>query len=91
MGKSQERMELRSRYCKLVIEEIDKWVYGIKNKDFSSLNQFYKENKNLFFKYLVGNIRYFKYAYGYLSLNYTNLPRMWKSEIFQICLRLFKS
>lgn len=38
MGNSQERKELRIRYRKLVIDEINKWVYGIKYKDFSSLN-----------------------------------------------------
>jgi len=30
MGNSKERREHRIRYSRLVIDEIDKWVYGIK-------------------------------------------------------------
>ncbi len=65
-----ERKENKNTYRKLVIDEIDKWAYGIKHKDFSSITQLYKYNKNFFLKYLVYYIRYLRYFLGVSPFGY---------------------
>jgi len=45
--REEAQNELKMRFYKMLIDEIDNWEYSIRHKDFLNLIQFYSINKQI--------------------------------------------